>query len=159
MTSVNRIDSSTSCSIWLPETSPPNSSRGVPRHCFQSCNTSEPSVPSPAAPPTRARQDRATIPTTPATVATLAPRFFQQHLGIAHINRYCRCGDVPPAPRREPSMVLKQRAVRRFPFLPQSRFTHLLPHNPVSNLTVNDEQIRLLSGEHNLDSFAPASRY
>ena len=35
----------------------------------------------------------------------------------------------PPAPRRAPSMVLNQRGVRCFPFLPQSRFTHLLPHN------------------------------
>jgi len=38
----NRISSSTSCSIWLPETSPPSSSRGVLRHRFQSCNTSLP---------------------------------------------------------------------------------------------------------------------
>ena len=37
----NRISSSTSCSIWLPETSPPSSSRGVLRHRFQSCNTSQ----------------------------------------------------------------------------------------------------------------------
>ena len=36
----NRIGSSTSCSIWLPETSPPSSSRGLLRHRFQSCNTS-----------------------------------------------------------------------------------------------------------------------
>src|SRR5262244_3574793 len=36
----NRISSSTGCSIWLPETSPPSSSRGVLRHRFQSCNTS-----------------------------------------------------------------------------------------------------------------------
>ena len=36
----NRISSSTSCSIWLPETSPPTSARGVLRHRFQSCNTS-----------------------------------------------------------------------------------------------------------------------
>src|ERR1035437_8128185 len=37
----NRISSSTSCSICLPETSPPSSSRGVVRHHFQSCNTSD----------------------------------------------------------------------------------------------------------------------
>src|ERR1019366_3280053 len=36
----NRISSSTSCLIWLPETSPPSSSRGVLRHRFESCNTS-----------------------------------------------------------------------------------------------------------------------
>src|ERR1039458_2668557 len=36
----NRISSSTSCSIWLPETSPPSSARAVLRHRFQSCNTS-----------------------------------------------------------------------------------------------------------------------
>src|ERR1019366_1890180 len=36
----NRISSSTSCSIWPPETSPPTSSRDVLRHRFQSCNTS-----------------------------------------------------------------------------------------------------------------------
>jgi IS6 family transposase len=30
----NRIGSSTSCSIWLPETSPPSSSRGLLRHRF-----------------------------------------------------------------------------------------------------------------------------
>jgi hypothetical protein len=36
----NRISSSTSCSIWLPETSPPSSARGLLRHHFQSCNTS-----------------------------------------------------------------------------------------------------------------------
>src|SRR5665811_254610 len=36
----NRISSSTSCSICLPETSPPSSSRDVLRHRFQSCNTS-----------------------------------------------------------------------------------------------------------------------
>ncbi len=36
----NRISSSTNCSIWLPETSPPSSSRGVLRHRFESCNTS-----------------------------------------------------------------------------------------------------------------------
>src|ERR1035437_8780007 len=36
----NRISSSTSCSIWPPETSPPSSSRDVLRHRFQSCNTS-----------------------------------------------------------------------------------------------------------------------
>src|ERR1035437_2955186 len=36
----NRISSSTSCSICLPETSPPSSSQGVLRHRFQSCNTS-----------------------------------------------------------------------------------------------------------------------
>src|ERR1019366_7504953 len=36
----NRISSSTSCSIWLPETSPPSSARGLLRHRFQSCNTS-----------------------------------------------------------------------------------------------------------------------
>src|ERR1017187_7384050 len=36
----NRISSSTSCSIWPPETSPPSSSRGVLRHRFESCNTS-----------------------------------------------------------------------------------------------------------------------
>jgi len=36
----NRISSSTSCSIWLPETSPPGSARGLLRHRFQSCNTS-----------------------------------------------------------------------------------------------------------------------
>jgi DNA replication protein DnaC len=36
----NRISSSTSCSIWLPETSPPSCSRGVLRQGFQSCNTS-----------------------------------------------------------------------------------------------------------------------
>src|ERR1035441_9419280 len=36
----NRISLSTSCSIWLPETSPPSSARGVLRHRFQSCNTS-----------------------------------------------------------------------------------------------------------------------
>ena len=36
----NRISSSTSCSIWRPETSPPSSARGVLRHRFQSCNTS-----------------------------------------------------------------------------------------------------------------------
>src|SRR5450830_1004907 len=35
----NRISSSTSCSIWPPETSPPSSSRDVLRHRFQSCNT------------------------------------------------------------------------------------------------------------------------
>ncbi len=40
MTFANRISSSTSCSIWLPETSPPSSSRDLPGHCFQSCNTS-----------------------------------------------------------------------------------------------------------------------
>src|ERR1017187_7986451 len=38
----NKISSSTSCSIWLPETSPPSSSRGVLRHRFESCNTSVP---------------------------------------------------------------------------------------------------------------------
>ena len=32
--------SSTDCSIWLPETSPPSSSRRIYRHRFQSCNTS-----------------------------------------------------------------------------------------------------------------------
>src|ERR1035441_7032920 len=36
----NRISSSTSCSICLPETSPSSSSRDVLRHRFQSCNTS-----------------------------------------------------------------------------------------------------------------------
>ncbi len=36
----NRISSSTSCSICLPETSPPSSARGLLRHRFQSCNTS-----------------------------------------------------------------------------------------------------------------------
>ena len=36
----NRISSSTSCSIWLPETSPPSSSRDLLGHRFQSCNTS-----------------------------------------------------------------------------------------------------------------------
>src|ERR1019366_7713392 len=36
----NKISSSTSCSIWLPETSPPSSSQGVLRHRFESCNTS-----------------------------------------------------------------------------------------------------------------------
>ena len=36
----NRISSSTSCSIQLPETSPPSSTRVVLRQCFQSCNTS-----------------------------------------------------------------------------------------------------------------------
>jgi len=36
----NRISSSTSCSIWPPETSPPSSSRDVLRHRLQSCNTS-----------------------------------------------------------------------------------------------------------------------
>jgi hypothetical protein len=36
----NRISSSTSCSIWLPETSPPSSARDVLRQRFQSCNTS-----------------------------------------------------------------------------------------------------------------------
>ena len=36
----NRISSSTSCSICLPETSPPSSSRGVLRRRFQTCNTS-----------------------------------------------------------------------------------------------------------------------
>src|ERR1019366_2758348 len=36
----NRISSSTSCSIWLPETSPPSSARGLLRDHFQSCNTS-----------------------------------------------------------------------------------------------------------------------
>jgi transposase len=36
----NRISSSTSCLIWLPETSPPSSARGLLRHRFQSCNTS-----------------------------------------------------------------------------------------------------------------------
>src|ERR1019366_7898817 len=36
----NRISSSTSCSICLPETSPPSSARGVLRHRFESCNTS-----------------------------------------------------------------------------------------------------------------------
>ena len=36
----NRIGSSTSCSIWLPETSPPSSARSVLRHRLQSCNTS-----------------------------------------------------------------------------------------------------------------------
>ena len=36
----NRIGSSTSCSIWLPETSPPSSARGLLGHHFQSCNTS-----------------------------------------------------------------------------------------------------------------------
>src|ERR1035437_9092871 len=36
----NRISSSTSCLIWLPETSPPSSARGLLRHHFQSCNTS-----------------------------------------------------------------------------------------------------------------------
>src|ERR1019366_5263336 len=36
----NKISSSTSCSIWVPETSPPSSSRGVLRHRFESCNTS-----------------------------------------------------------------------------------------------------------------------
>jgi hypothetical protein len=37
----NRISSSTTCSICLPETSPPSSARAVLRHHFQSCNTSE----------------------------------------------------------------------------------------------------------------------
>jgi hypothetical protein len=37
----NRISSSTSCSIWPPETSPPSSARGLLRHRFQSCNTSD----------------------------------------------------------------------------------------------------------------------
>ena len=41
----NRISSSTSCSIWPPETSPPSSSRDVLRHRFQSCNTSARTVP------------------------------------------------------------------------------------------------------------------
>jgi hypothetical protein len=36
----NKISSSTSCSIWLPETSPPSSSRDLLGHRFQSCNTS-----------------------------------------------------------------------------------------------------------------------
>src|ERR1700751_1136546 len=36
----NRISSSTDCSIWQPETSPPSSSRGILRRSFQSCNTS-----------------------------------------------------------------------------------------------------------------------
>src|ERR1022692_1400346 len=36
----NRIGSSTSCSIWLPETSPPSSARDLLGHRFQSCNTS-----------------------------------------------------------------------------------------------------------------------
>ena len=36
----NRICSSTSCSIWRPETWPPSSSRALLRHRFQSCNTS-----------------------------------------------------------------------------------------------------------------------
>src|ERR1035437_5250665 len=36
----NRISSSTSCSIWPPETSPPSCARGLLRHHFQSCNTS-----------------------------------------------------------------------------------------------------------------------
>src|ERR1017187_8919754 len=36
----NRISSSTSCSIWPPETSPPSSARDVLGHPFQSCNTS-----------------------------------------------------------------------------------------------------------------------
>jgi hypothetical protein len=40
----NRIGSSTSCSIWLPETSPPSSSRSLRRHRFQSCNTSTATV-------------------------------------------------------------------------------------------------------------------
>ena len=35
-----RISSSTDCSIWRSETSPPSSSRGVLRRSFQSCNTS-----------------------------------------------------------------------------------------------------------------------
>src|SRR5271170_3036768 len=37
----NRIGSSTDCSTWLPETSPPISYRGLLRHRFQSCNTSK----------------------------------------------------------------------------------------------------------------------
>src|ERR1019366_8742630 len=41
----NRISSSTSCSIWPPETSPPSSARGVLRHRFESCNTSDPTHP------------------------------------------------------------------------------------------------------------------
>jgi len=36
----NRISSSTSSSIWLPETSPPSSSRNLLSRRFQSCNTS-----------------------------------------------------------------------------------------------------------------------
>jgi hypothetical protein len=36
----NRISSSTSCSIWLHETSPTSSARGTLAHRFQSCNTS-----------------------------------------------------------------------------------------------------------------------
>src|ERR1017187_10334489 len=36
----NKISSSTNCSIWPPETSPPSSARGLLRHHFQSCNTS-----------------------------------------------------------------------------------------------------------------------
>src|SRR5271170_7311495 len=38
----NRIGSSTDCSTWLPETSPPISYRVLLRHRFQSCNTSPP---------------------------------------------------------------------------------------------------------------------
>ena len=41
----NRISSSTSCSIWLPETSPPSSARDLLGHRFQSCNTSRLTVP------------------------------------------------------------------------------------------------------------------
>src|ERR1019366_8129256 len=40
----NKISSSTSCSIWLPETSPPSSARAVLRHSLRSCNTSGPSL-------------------------------------------------------------------------------------------------------------------
>ncbi|MGD0075882.1 MAG: hypothetical protein ABSD31_16295 [Candidatus Binataceae bacterium] len=36
-------------------------------------------------------------------------RLRQQHLGIAHINRYCHHRDVPPAPGRAPFIVLNQR--------------------------------------------------
>jgi hypothetical protein len=36
----NRISSSTNCSIWLPETSPPSSARALLRHSLRSCNTS-----------------------------------------------------------------------------------------------------------------------
>jgi transposase-like protein len=40
MMSANRIGSSTGCSIWLPETSPPFFIRASSHHRFQSCNTS-----------------------------------------------------------------------------------------------------------------------
>ena len=72
----NRISSSTSCSIWLPETSPPSSSRDVLRHRFQSCNTSPQQAWS--------RDCRNRRPTQKVAKCGIAPEFITPVRAMAH---------------------------------------------------------------------------